>query len=233
MRLFLSCFLFLSVFNVFSQENRAAEIFSGAKVDSLYREDQFYFAITYNTLTDKPAGLTQSKFSSGFSGGFLRDMPINKKRTVAIASGIGFTYNNYNQNMAISGTADNPNYSIITSDTKYSKNKFSLLSVDVPVEFRWRTSTYESHKFWRIYTGLKFSYLLYDKAAFNSTIGKVSINGNKDFDKFQYGAYISSGYNTINLYAYYGLNSLFKTAKINDEPLKMKTLNFGIMFYIL
>ena len=233
MRLFLSCFLFLSIFNVFSQENRAAEIFSGAKVDSLYREDQFYFGITYNTLTDKPAGLTQSKFSSGFSGGFLRDMPINKLRTIAFASGIGFSYANYNQNMAISGTADNPNYSIITSDTKYSKNKSSLLSVDVPVEFRWRTSTYESHKFWRIYTGLKFSYLLYDKSVFNSSIGKVDINGNKDFDRFQYGAYIASGYNTINLYAYYGLNSLFKTAKINDEPVKLKSLNFGVIFYIL
>ena len=75
--------------------------------------------------------------------------------------------------------------------------------------------------------------MLYDKSVFNSTIGKVTINGNKDFDKFQYGAYISSGYNTVNLYAYYGLNSLFKTAKINGEPVKMKSLNFGIIFYIL
>ena len=233
MRLFLSCFLLLSVFNVFSQENRAAEIFSGAKVDSLYREDQFYFAVTYNTLTDRPVGLTQSKFSSGFSGGFLRDMPINTKRTVAIASGLGFSYASYNQNMAITTSAENPNYAIIGSDIKYSKNKFSTFTFDVPIEFRWRTSTYESHKFWRIYTGIKFSYLLYDKSVFNSTIGKVTINGNKDFDKFQYGAYISSGYNTVNLYAYYGLNSLFKTAKINGEPVKMKSLNFGIIFYIL
>jgi hypothetical protein len=28
----------------------------------------------------------------------------------------------------------------------------------------------------------------------------------------------SAGYNTINLYAYYGLNSLFKSAQVNGEP---------------
>lgn len=233
MRIFLSCFMLLLVATVFSQKDRTTKDTLVVKIDSLYREDQFYFSITYNTLIDKPAGLSQRKFSSGFSGGFLRDMPINRKRTIAVASGIGFTYNNYNQNMAISGTAETPLYTLISSDTKYSKNKFTALSFDVPVEFRWRTSTYESHKFWRIYTGIKFSYVLYDKSVFNSSMGKVSINGNKDFNKLQYGAYISSGYNTFNLYAYYGLNSLFKSAKINDEAVNMKAFNLGIIFYIL
>lgn len=233
MRIFLSCFLLVSALNVFSQENMTTQDTLVLKVDSLYREDQFYFAITYNTLANKPAGLSQSKFSSGFSGGFLRDMPINKKRTVAIASGIGFTYNNYNQNLAISSSAENPVYTFIDSDTKYDKNKFSLLSLDVPVEFRWRTSTFESHKFWRIYTGIKFSYLIYDRSIFNGADGKVVVTGNKDFTRFQYGAYISSGYNTINLYLYYGLNPLFQSVKVNDESVNMQSLNFGIIFYIL
>ena len=65
MRTLLSCFLFLSVLNVFSQENAPTENALEIKVDSLYREDQFYFAITYNTLVDKPSGLSQRKFSSG------------------------------------------------------------------------------------------------------------------------------------------------------------------------
>lgn len=233
MRILLSCFLFLSVLNVFSQENASTENAPEIKVDSLYREDQFYFAISYNTLVDKPSGLSQRKFSSGLSAGFLRDMPINKKRTVAIASGIGFTYNNYNQNLAISSPVGTQVYAIIDSDNLYDKNKFSLLSVDVPVEFRWRTSTYESHKFWRIYGGFKFSYLMYDRSVFNSADAKVVVTGNKDINRFQYGAYISSGYNTINLYAYYGLNSLFKSAKVNEEPVTMRALNLGIIFYIL
>ena len=105
--------------------------------------------------------------------------------------------------------------------------------MDVPLEFRWRTSTYQSHKFWRIYTGIKFSYLLYDKSIFEGSTGKVVLTGNKDLNKFQYGAYISSGYNTINLYAYYGLTPLFQSAKVDGASVDMKSLNFGIIFYIL
>ncbi|MFV5687182.1 porin family protein [Flavobacterium sp. ZT3R25] len=233
MRLFLSCFLFLSVFHVFSQENVIAQNNPKVKIDSLYREDQFYFGFTYNTLTKKPEGLSQSKLSTGFSAGFLRDMPVNKKRTVAIASGIGLTYNNYNQNLAIYKTDQTPVYSIIDAETTFSKNKFSQLLVDVPIEFRWRTSTYESYKFWRIYGGFKFSYLIYDRSIYTDDQGKIVVSRNKDFNKFLYGAYISSGYNTINVYAYYGLNSLFKSAKIDGKPIDMTSLNIGIIFYIL
>ncbi|TRX01264.1 PorT family protein [Flavobacterium gawalongense] len=233
MRLFLSCFLFLSVFNIFSQEKVAPENAPKVKIDSLYREDQFYFGLTFNTLQNKPAGLSQSKLSTGFSAGFLRDMPINKNRTIAIASGIGFTYNNYNQNLSIYKTDQTPVYSIIDANTSFSKNKFSQLLVDVPIEFRWRSSTYESYKFWRIYGGVKLSYLIYDRSIFNDAQGKIVVSSNKDFNKLLYGVYISSGYNTINVYAYYGLNSLFKSAKIDGQPIDMKSLNIGIIFYIL
>jgi len=233
MRIFLGCFLFISFSSLFSQEIAVPEIVPLIKVDSLYREDQFYFAVTYNLLANRPAGLTQNKFSSGFKAGFLRDMPINKARTVAIAAGVGLTYDNYNENMAITGTAENGVYNIINSNENYSKNKFSQLAFDVPIEFRWRTSTYQSHKFWRIYTGIKFSYLLYDKSVFNSENNNVEIKGNNDFNKFQYGAYLSSGYNTINLYAYYGLNPLFKSATINGQKLDMRSVSLGIIFFIL
>lgn len=232
-RLLFSCFLLLSIFNVFSQETTTLEGAPKAKIDSLYREDQFYFGFTYNTLTNKPVGLSQSKLSTGFSLGFLRDMPINKNRTVAIASGIGFSYNNYNQNLAIYKSDQAPTYSIIDPETTFNKNKFSQVLVEVPIEFRWRTSTYESHKFWRIYGGFKFSYLLHDRSIFEDEQGKIIVTSNKDFNKLLYGAYISAGYNTINVYAYYGLNSFFKTAKIEGEPITMKSFNIGIIFYIL
>lgn len=233
MRLFLSCFLFLLVLPVFSQEITIKENAPKPKIDSLYREDQFYFSFTLNTLQNKPAGLTQDKFSSGFSAGFLRDMPINKKRTFAIAPGLGFTINNYNQNLAITESNDIPVYTIIDPLTEYRKNKFSQFSVDVPVEFRWRSSTFESHKFWRIYGGFKMSYLIYDKSVYEDAQGKIVVANNKDFEKFQYGAYIASGYNSINVYVYYGLNSLFQSAKTNAESIDMNSLNIGVMFYIL
>ena len=57
-------------------------------IDSLYREDQFYVGISYNSLQNKPIGTTQGRFTPSFSFGILRDMPFNKTRTWAIAAGI-------------------------------------------------------------------------------------------------------------------------------------------------
>lgn len=234
MRLFLGCFLFLSFFKGFSQGNEFSIDTLHIKIDSLYREDQFYAGINYNSLLNKPVGLSQDKISFGFSAGFLRDMPVNKSRTVAIASGVGFSFNNYIQNMAITGSSSNPIYGIIPSNVNYNKNRIEQLRVEVPIEFRWRTSTPETYKFWRIYGGLKLSYLLLDKSVYINDQTKVIISNNKDFNDLLYGAYISAGYNTINLYAYYGLNSLFKSsAKINNETIQMNTLSIGVMFYIL
>ncbi|MGO4818542.1 porin family protein [Flavobacterium sp. W22_SRS_FP1] len=220
-------------FNGYSQETKTIQNAEAVKIDSLYREDQFYFGFTYNTLQEKPIGLSENKFSVGLSAGFLRDMPINDDRTIAIASGLGFSYNNYNQNLFISEPGETPVYSIIDSKTAYSKNKFKQLLIDVPIEFRWRTSTYESHKFWRIYGGFKFSYLLYNKSVFTDTESKIVVLNNKDFNKVLYGIYMSVGYNTINVYVHYGLNSLFNSAKIEGESINMKALNIGVIFYIL
>lgn len=233
MRLLVSCLLFLLVLPVFSQENANTEIVPKVKIDSLYREDQFYFGFTLNTLQNKPVGLTQDKFSSGFSAGFLRDFPINKKRTYAIAPGLGFSFNNYNQNLKIEQSNQLTTYTIINPGTSFNINRFSQFLVDVPIEFRWRSSTYESHKFWRIYAGFKMSYLLYDKSVYEDALGKIVVTNSKDFNNFLYGTYISAGYNSINIYAYYGLNSLFQSAKTNTEFVDMNSFNVGIMFYLL
>jgi len=231
MRLFLKTFLLFTVVNVFSQNT--APVLPAVKIDSLYREDQFYFGFTLNTLQNKPVGLIQNKFSSGFSTGFLRDMPVNKMRTLAVAPGIGFSYNNYNQNLAITNQNQTLVYTIIDPNTTYNKNRFTQFFVEVPIEFRWRSSTYESHKFWRVYGGFKMGYLLYDKSIYENAQGKIIIESNKDFNKFQYGTYISAGYNTINVYAYYGLNPLFQSAKTSTESIDMNSVSFGVIFYIL
>ena len=202
------------------------------KVDSLYREDQFYFAVTYNILQKSPRGFSQNGLSTGLNFGFLRDMPVNKKRTVAVALGLGISYNKYHQNLLVSENSGAYHYEIIDG-VSYSRNKLEQLFLDVPIEFRWRNSTFESHKFWRVYAGFKARYLVFDKTKF---IGPTDIKvmQNPDFNKWQFGPYLSFGYNTWNFHAYYGLNPLFKSsAKIDGVPIDMRTLNLGLMFYIL
>jgi hypothetical protein len=223
--------LLLLAFPMFAQENQLPDFNA---VDSLYREDQFYVGLTYNILQERPDHVRQNKFSSGISAGFLRDMPINKKRTFAIAAGLGYTISNYNMNLLITNDGSGYNYSVIGSDVSYDKNKIILHHIDLPIEFRWRTSTPESHKFWRVYTGFKLSYLVFNRYKFADGDTKFSSSNNDDFTKFQYGVYLSTGYNTWNLNVYYGLNPIFTSdAKIDGKPIEMRTLNVGLMFYIL
>lgn len=202
------------------------------RIDSLYREDQFYLGLTYNVLQNKPAGFSQNGFSTGINIGFLRDMPINRDRTFALALGLGLSYNKYHQNLQVSEAAGETVYSIL-QDESYSRNKMEQVFADIPFEIRWRNSTYESHKFWRVYAGFKLRYLLFNKTKFVGEENIVVLQNN-DFNKLQYGPYISFGYNTWNFHAYYGMNPLFKPdVKIDGNDVRLTTLNIGLMFYIL
>jgi hypothetical protein len=226
-------FIILAFFFVTTFVTAQKEVVDFDVVDSLYREDQFYLTFSYNNLNKSPNGVKQNKFSPGVSFGFLRDMPINKNRTFSVASGLGYAIGIYNQNLMISENNGNYNYQILTPGS-YSKDKLSLHYIDLPIEVRWRTSTPESHKFWRIYSGFRFRYLLYDEYKLVTSDGNFKISNNKDLNQFHYGAYLSTGWNTWNFHVYYGLSPLFKSsAKIGDESIKMKTFNVGLMFYVL
>lgn len=229
MKSFFSIILFLSFYNAFSQEVPDFEA-----VDSLYREDQFYFVTTYNAIQNAPKAISQNSYSAGFGVGFLRDFPVNKLRTFAVAPGLGLSYNNYKQNLLISERDGERSYSAIDGGIDYKKNKFAIYSIDVPIELRWRTSTFESHKFWRIYAGVKLSYNFLNQSRYIGPNESFKINNNPDFNKFSYGVYLTTGFNTWNFYGYYGLQDIFKDVSFNSqEPLKMRSLNLGLMFYIL
>ncbi len=105
--------------------------------------------------------------------------------------------------------------------------------LELPLEIRWRNASYESHKFWRVYTGFKISYLFASKSIFESNTENYNIKNSNELTKFQYGPYLSVGYNTINLYAYYGLKSNFDNAKIGESKLQLNSFNVGFIFYIL
>ena len=227
MRLFLLLMLFLNcLYTVKAQVNQTIE------QDSLYREDQFYVSITYNALIDLPNNVSQNSFSTGVHLGVIRDFPLNKRRNIALALGLGYSFNSFNQNIRISGY--NPyNYTILES-YNYSKNNFAQHFIEVPFEFRWRTSNAQSYKFWRVYTGLKLGYLIASKSVFNDRSGSDNQKNLTDLNKLQYGLTMSIGYNTWNGYIYYGLNPVFNDVSTIDlQSIDMSALKIGLIFYLL
>ncbi|NMH87500.1 porin family protein [Flavivirga algicola] len=204
-------------------------------IDSLYKEDQFYAGITYNLLGKRPTDVSQSGFSLGFHLGFIKDMPINKNRNIAIGVGLGYSANSYNQNLLINKDAiGNTTYTILDNSSTYAKNKFSSHLIELPIEFRWRTSTAADYNFWRIYAGFKLGYVLAHTAKYRGDLGKLRHTNIKDFNDFQYGLTLSAGYNTWNLFLYYALNPVFSgDARLNGDQMDMNAIKIGLMFYIL
>lgn len=203
--------------------------------DAKYREDQFYASISYNLIQEKPKDYSQYAFSTGITVGFLRDMPINKNRTYAVALGLGYSYNNIKHNMLVENL-NGANVYRTVPEGSYDKNKLVLHYLEVPLELRWRNSNAIDHEFWRIYLGFKVSWLFADKALYKPENGpKEKVTGDVNLNDFVYGAYISAGWNTWNFYAYYGLSPIYNNAPIaeSDERLKLRSANIGLIFYIL
>ena len=83
-------------FSLYSQD-----IIKDSIVDTKYREDQFYAGVTYNLITKTPSGFNFKGVSGGIHFGFLRDMPINEQRNIAVAIGLGLSFYQYGQNLFI------------------------------------------------------------------------------------------------------------------------------------
>ncbi len=199
--------------------------------DNKYLEDQIYLGLTYDVLRNKPTDFNQNGFSGGLTVGFIKDIPLNKARNIAIGIGVGYAYNAFIQNLLISD-ASPTTYQIVGSDS-YKTNRFLTHSIEVPIEFRWRTSTPTNYKFWRIYGGAKIGFVFENRSKYSGDLGLLKNTGMQDFQKLQYGLMLSTGYNTLNLHVYYGLNSLFKNAMVDGKKLDLKQLNVGFIFYIL
>jgi hypothetical protein len=200
----------------------------GADQDRAYLEDQLFFSLGYTSLMDTPNQFQQNGFSYGLSLGFIKDIPFNKSRNFGMAVGAGYAYHRHNHNLL------HDKNSFEVSDD-YRSNFFSYNSLEIPFELRWRTSTYDKFKFWRVYSGITVSYILKNYSKYRTEQKTEVLRNLKEIEKLQYGVTLSMGYNTWNFYANYSLTSLYKEGVVNgaDEVIEMKPLRLGLIFYML
>src|SRR5690554_47064 len=205
------------------------------EVDSLYREDQFYFGLTYNFLMKKPVGLISRGLSGGIQGGFLRDMPINKRRNIAIAVGLGLAYDQFGYNLFVGeDTEGNSIFRILDDRVDFDQNRFSMATLELPIELRWRTSTPTDYRFWRVYTGFRIGYSYWYKATFKQPGNNINQTKIPEFDPIRLSATVGFGYNTFNFFASYNLNPFFKDAyTVDGKKLDFIGVKVGLMFFIL
>lgn len=224
--LFFVCLISIGCYTSYAQEASAP--------DESYLEDQFYIGLTYNFLLNKPDGVSLRNLSYGLHGGFIKDIPLSAQRNVGLGIGLGYGVNSYYSNLIATETAQGFEYSIADGDLSFKRNKIETHLIEMPIEFRWRNSTATDYKFWRIYTGVKLSYVVGSRSKFVSDEQKISFF-NTDTRNFQYGLTLSFGYNTFNIHAYYALNDLFEDGVVTTEgdTVSFTPLRIGIIFYIL
>ena len=205
----------------------ASFVLAQSPVDSSYREDQIYASIGYPLLIDTPQGITQNKLSHTFSLGFIRDMPINSSRNLALGLGLGLNYNLVYTNLQF--TDDMETTTFVSNDVI---NQWNSVDVEIPLEFRWRSSTPANYQFWRIYAGVVGYYSLSAKqrtrAALTESITSLSVQN------FRLAFRLNIGNNTWNLTYTHPIDSLFDFDKSthNKSLSQLKTAKLGLVFYV-
>ncbi|MDR5589273.1 porin family protein [Christiangramia sp. SM2212] len=203
-------------------------------IDSLYREDQFYAGFHFNLVTNRPSAIDQESFSGGLNIGVIRDLPLNERRNIALGIGVGWSINTYGQNLFIGKNEDgSTNFMSLENNEDYSRNRFTTQLIEAPIEFRWRTSTPETYKFWRIYSGVRLGYMYNFRSRYKDPAQEVIVNDLPELNRFRLGATFTFGYNTFNFQFYYALNPFFKDAELDGEKIDLSTLKIGLTFYIL
>ncbi len=200
--------------------------------DGRYLEDQFYIGVGYNILLDAPDEVGQQNLSYNLQAGFIKDIPLNPRRNFGVGLGLGYAVNSYYSNIV---SLEEPNTIVyqVMEDSNFNRSKFETHSIELPLELRWRTSTAEEYKFWRIYAGAKLGYVFSGRSKLVTDSGNDSFSNN-DIEKFQYGLMLNFGYNTWNIHAYYALHPLLKEeATLNGNPIDFRVLRIGLIFYIL
>ena len=104
------------------------------KEDLKYLEDQFYIGLTYNFLLNKPAPVKQQNLSYGLQLGFIKDLPINRLRTVALGIGLGYGVNSYDSNLLVTKQNNSLEYGILPEDLGFGR-----ISCHRPGGFRCRS----------------------------------------------------------------------------------------------
>ncbi|NQZ45718.1 MAG: PorT family protein [Flavobacteriaceae bacterium] len=203
-------------------------------IDARYLEDQFYAGLSYNFLLDRPGSVIQRNLSYNLQLGFLKDIPLNKNRNFGLALGVGYATNSYYSSLLATETEGVITYQVPEGlEVDFNRSKIETHAVEFPFELRWRTSNATDYKFWRVYGGIKASYLFSRTSKIVSDQSRSSFQ-NDDIRAWQYGVMMNFGYNTWNVHIYYALAGLFEDGiLLGDEAIDMRPLRIGVIFYIL
>jgi len=204
----------------------------GQEKDSLsYNEDQFYIDVNFIIQSSDVNPFQENGFSRSIHAGFLRDFSFTKEGDKAIAIGLGYGYERLVNNLNIRKNENQLSYSFPTNGISL-RNSFSVHQLQLPIELRWRTSTIDNYRFWRIYLGYRLSY--HFMPTYKPFFGR-SFSIKNQIEQWQHSLSLSVGFNTWNLRFSYGLTPFLAKTVQTQEGIRPKVypVQVGLIFYLL
>lgn len=225
-----------------------------SNLPKLKSRDRFMFEFTHDNWVNKPDTIKTKWYSRGFNAFLMWDIALNKKKTVAIAPGLGISTTNVFHNTFITADRLNsgkdttlftiiptlvPNHSSENPDDStaldYSKNKLTVASIDIPVELRFRTNPSKGKPF-KFAIGARLGYVFNahtkykgddyrDGSGRQVTLKEAPAAG---INRLKYGVTARIGYDKINLFGYYSLSKLFDTSRAAEITPISVGINIGI-----
>jgi len=187
-------------------------------------EEQIVFNVYSNSWTNMPKDFVMSPKSAGIDLYLMKDI-FGKNYPVSFAGGIGISVQNYKNNSMLITTNDSLYFTKIPDTIDYRKNKFSVVYVDIPIEFRLRTRPLSKKRNLKIAFGFKVGYNIqrYTKYEGDNYLGvtnyetvKYKVYDIKNILPYRYGVFTRLGYGKFSLSAYYSLTPLFETSKAQE-----------------
>ena len=202
-----------------------------------YKEDQIFLSFTYNQLVDVNNKFSQSGIPYSLSLGYMFDLPLVKKGSISLGVGAMYGFSEYNTSLRFYRQAEIKDGNSLVSlkydrvdRSDYEYNFFQFNQFSIPVEFRYRTSTFTDISFWRIHIGFMLSYNISDEVYFkNNKLDYIQRNMGI-FHQFHYALTAVVGYHLLNLRIVYGLNDMFRSVA-SISGVQARSLRIGFILY--
>lgn len=174
------------------------------------QEDWFFYDFTYDFMTNAPSGVSQDFVPYGHTFSLMKEKNLGAGN-FSVAIGLDYSRQSYFSNLYVSTDLSDGDeiYQVLDTDS-VKRNRLTTNFIDAIFELRYRTSPNSKGKFFRCYVGIKGGVLVSNASRLITDHATVTFENLGSLSPYRYGAYTRIGYGWVNLFAYYGLNEIFR-----------------------
>ncbi len=211
------CILFIAIMTINMASAQDAKDETTVTPKHTSKQERFIMDFGFDSWTKVPTGIkTDWLKSRRFEFYFMKDRAFAAGH-MAIAYGLGMSFTNVNSNGSFAIANGNTHLLQIPDTLLPSQNKLSTNFLEIPLELRFRTSPLHHGNRLKLAVGAKAGYLFQDHTKIEDGALKEKFYNTPNLNNFRFAYTARIGYGKWSLMGYYGINSLIKKGKGDDQ----------------